>query len=581
MKTLKQLSSLKSLVWLFLFNFIIYETYSNEPIDIWNIDKKSNQVIQKKENSNANNLGQMKIKGTKIEQNKKISVDQNLNTSKIKLAGLYDPSENGLSIEMWTNSDGEKIKYFLDKIQDKKLSTYSEKILDVVLFTNSYMPQNNITSKEFLNYKYNHLIKKKNFDLIKEFVKKNSDLKFKDKVIKFYANHFLSINSLDEACEIFDYASNFTDEYLNYFNIYCLILNEKKEQAQLLFDISSEFGSIDKFFSKKFGIMMGYEDKDNSISDRNTLFFHLSHITNENFEYEPTMETPKFIWTYLSSNNLLKKADTINIENADEIKLFEKATNQEIYKEKELLELYKKFQFNLNQLLKAEDLYKNLQDYEGRALLYQRYLLSVDIEKKLVLASNLFDSYKASNLTNAFDEELSIFLKSINKEEVPSNFTNFYISNIEPEKIEQSKIKYNNKIIHQSKLINYFLNKTSLKKTEDDVNNLLKKIKKNKKYIYSTKDIILLESLKSDGVKIDKKYKNLYEFNSNLPAEINSMIVNGETGLVLLKLIDIIGEDKVENLDIESVSFIVNIMNNLKIISLRNDLLVKVLPLKG
>ena len=125
------------------------------------------------------------------------------------------------------------------------------------------------------------------------------------------------------------------------------------------------------------------------------------------------------------------------------------------------------------------------------------------------------------------------------------------------------------------------MNRTSLTKTEEDVNNLLKKIKKNKKYIYSTKDIILLESLKSDGIKIDKKFKNFNEFETSVPAEINSMIINGETGLVLLKLIDNLGEDKVEEIDIESISFIASIMNNLKIINLRNELLVKVLPKKG
>ena len=58
------------------------------------------------------------------------------------------------------------------------------------------------------------------------------------------------------------------------------------------------------------------------------------------------------------------------------------------------------------------------------------------------------------------------------------------------------------------------------------------------------------------------------------------MIVNGETGLLLLMLVDIIGEDKVEDLDLDSVNFIVGIMNEMKIIDLRNELLLKVLPLK-
>ena len=120
----------------------------------------------------------------------------------------------------------------------------------------------------------------------------------------------------------------------------------------------------------------------------------------------------------------------------------------------------------------------------------------------------------------------------------------------------------------------------SLKKTEKETNELLKKIKKNKKYFVSSKDIMLLESLKSDGIKIHKKYDTLYEYRPSLPADINSMIVNGETGLLLLMLVDIIGEDKVEDLDFESINFIVGIMNEMKIIDLRNELLLKVLPLK-
>ena len=90
----------------------------------------------------------------------------------------------------------------------------------------------------------------------------------------------------------------------------------------------------------------------------------------------------------------------------------------------------------------------------------------------------------------------------------------------------------------------------------------------------------MIESLKSDGVKILKKYENLYDYKSNLPSEINSKIVNGETALVLLRLIEIIGENEVENLDIDSISFVVGILNELKVIDLRNEVLLKVLPLK-
>ena len=75
-------------------------------------------------------------------------------------------------------------------------------------------------------------------------------------------------------------------------------------------------------------------------------------------------------------------------------------------------------------------------------------------------------------------------------------------------------------------------------------------------------------------------YDNLYEYKSLVPPEINSLIINGETGLVLLKLIEIIGEDEIEKMDIKSIVYVVEIMNELNTIDLRNEVLLKVLPLK-
>ena len=310
------------------------------------------------------------------------------------------------------------------------------------------------------------------------------------------------------------------------------------------------------------------------------LNFHLSHITDENFSYEPQMDTPKYIWKYLSTSNLLKDSDLINIENADQVKLIEIATNQGIYEEQELFDLYKRFQFNFNQLIDVNKAHRLLPDYEGRALLYQRLLLTSDNLLKLDLSSMLNKSFEESNLSNAFNGELSKILKTINEDQIPSNFTTFYNQNRELEKEKKLKIKFNNKIFHQSKLLNYFLNKTSLPKVEKETNDLLKKIKKNKKYSFSTKDIMMIESLKSDGVQILKKYDKIYEYETNVPIEINSMIVNGETGLILLKIAYIIGEDELENIDLESLNFIVGIFNELNTINLRNEILLTVLPLK-
>ena len=53
-------------------------------------------------------------------------------------------------------------------------------------------------------------------------------------------------------------------------------------------------------------------------------------------------------------------------------------------------------------------------------------------------------------MDNAFDVELRSFLKEINIEEVPSNFTSFYNKYIEEDKTKLTSIKINNKILHQS-----------------------------------------------------------------------------------------------------------------------------------
>ena len=575
MKILKQLSKF------FLFTFLLINPVSaNEPVDIWNIEKKDteeNEILIENTNDDENKI----IQGIKIEQqNEKILVNNALGASEIKLAGLYDPEENGLSIDMWSNSNGEDIKYVLDNITAKELSKFSEKVLEIALLTNSYIPNNNISPKEFLDFKFNYLKKKKDFNLIKEFLIKNPNLRESDDLITFYVDHFLSNSQLDKSCEIFEIVNSISEDYLTNFKMYCLIDQERRDEAQLLFDLKSELGSVDKFFSDKFNILMGYKKPNDQLSEKNILYFHISHKTIETFEYDPKIETPKFIWNYLSTSNLLKNSDLVDIESSDQIKLIETATNDGVYEEEELLNLYKRFRFDINQLLNFNDAYKLLNDYEARALLYQRFLLSDETTQKLTILSKLKELFDEAELSSAFDNELARVLKSIPYDDVPSNFTSFYKKNREPEKVSELKIKFNNKVFHQSKLLNYFQNKTSLPQVEKETNDLLKKIKKNKKYFFSIKDIIMAESLKSDGVQILKKYDGLYEYETNIPSDINSMIVNGETGLVLLKIAQIIGEDDLEDLDLDSVNFVIGIMNELKIVNLRNEILLKVLPLK-
>merc|ERR1711991_54591 len=136
--------------------------------------------------------------------------------------------------------------------------------------------------------------------------------------------------------------------------------------------------------------------------------------------------------------------------------------------------LYTRYQFNFNQLLSAKENYKTLGKPNQRALIYQKMLLTVEPNEKLYLARLLKNLFEADNLSNAFNYELSNILISIDETKLTSDLISFYEDNIINENSAIKKIKFNNKIIHQSKLLNYFVEKKGIPKIEKETNDLLK-----------------------------------------------------------------------------------------------------------
>ena len=207
-------------------------------------------------------------------------------------------------------------------------------------------------------------------------------------------------------------------------------------------------------------------------------------------------------------------------------------------------------------------------------------LLTNEPGEKLYLARLLKNLFEADNFSNAFYFELSSALLSIDKTKIPSDFLSFYENNIINEETEIKKIKFNNKIIHQSKLLNYFVEKKEISKIEKETNDLLKNILKDKKYTITTNDEILLESLKYDGVKILKKYSDRYSSTVNIPPDIQLKINNRDLGLILLRIVELIGEDKLENLGSETLNFIIITLNQLDLDTIRNKIILKTLPIR-
>jgi hypothetical protein len=218
---------------------------------------------------------------------------------------------------------------------------------------------------------------------------------------------------------------------------------------------------------------------------------------------------------------------------------------------------------------------------EGRALIYQGILITREVDDKLQLMNALKNSLKNDNIENAFDLELKLLLGEFNQEDIPANFTRFYENYMNEDKAKLTSIKINNKILHQSKLINYFKEDSSIKNITKDLNDLLKKVKKNKKYFFSIKDVILIETLKSDGIQVSNKYKNLYKINeTEIPSDIQVFINNEDIATAMLRIVEVIGQDKIQDIDDDTLYFIISTLNQLNVDALRNKILLKVLPLK-
>jgi len=585
MKNLKLLN--KNCLPVILF-FLVFglTAQSEEPIDIWSIEeKKTTKNVEVIENIQEKKVTQNSIYKMQSQKDDKLNIeeDQTLISKEIKIVGLYDPSENGLDINMWSNSDGDQILNIFERIDKLNLSKDASGILDILLLTNAYYPKKNISKEQFLELKSKWLIKNSNFELIEKYLLKNQLINEDPKLAKFLVDDYLSKSEVKKACEIFSKIKvSIQDEYLSKFNIYCLINNGKKEEAQLLIDLKKELGFKDKFYENKINYLMGYNDKPEIvISEKTILDFHLSHRTNPDFIFEPKDSTSKQIWKYLSTSNLLGSIKDIELTNIDKISRIEKGTHEGNYTEKYLFELYKRFQFNINQLLNIKESTKVLSVVEGRALIYQGILITREVDDKLQLMNALKNSLKNDNIENAFDLELKLLLGEFNQEDIPANFTRFYENYMNEDKAKLTSIKINNKILHQSKLINYFKEDSSIKNITKDLNDLLKKVKKNKKYFFSIKDVILIETLKSDGIQVSNKYKNLYKINeTEIPSDIQVFINNEDIATAMLRIVEVIGQDKIQDIDDDTLYFIISTLNQLNVDALRNKILLKVLPLK-
>ena len=574
------LSRLNKLILLFFFltAIILNHTLSFAAEDIWK--KKENENLEKKQNEEET---EAIIESPVLSDDvSKISIkinEQEIDKFDQSVIGIFDPEENNFNLNMWSESDGDDVKEVLKRISKLNLSKLSEDLLFQVLFTNAYPPKKNLGSEEFLKIKIDWLIRNKRIEDLETLLRTNSDVGQNSKAIKFLINEYLSSTDIGSACDKINFIDrSIQNNYLEKFTIYCLINADQKEEAQLIFDLLKERGFRDDFFEDKINYLLGFTEKTSQkILDNNVLNFYFSHITSNKFEYEPNDKTNKYIWRYLSSANLI---NTNDFENEDIIFTYEKAASQNSFESDEIFKIYLRMNFNFNQLINATEIYKTLPNYKARGLIYQSILLSDKVEKKIDLAFLLKDLFIKDKLFDVYVDELSNILKSINPEEIPSDYVEIVKKNLDNKKIK--KIKFDNDILHRSKVIKHFLEEEEkLNRTEKDFKSVYKKMKKNKNYFISIKDIIVLESLAADGIALPETLD--YETLSSqltVPKNLADLAEANQIGLVMLKIVEIIGEDKISDLDPETMYFLNKILNELNLKKIRNNILSEALPVR-
>ena len=202
------------------------------------------------------------------------------------------------------------------------------------------------------------------------------------------------------------------------------------------------------------------------------------------------------------------------------------------------------------------------------------------LKKKINLLFLLKDLFIKDELLDVYTEELASILKSIDPNEIPEDYEELVAQN---QNINLTKkIKFDNDILHRSKIIKHFLDDSAkLSRTEKDFKTVYKKIKKNKKYFISIKDIIVLESLAIDGISLpnDLDYAKLSS-QLTVPENLQDLVSQNQIGLVMLKIVEIIGEDNISDLDPETLYFLNKILNDLNLKKIRNSILSEALPVK-
>ena len=576
------LKSFKNFLGILVFVLLSTPLLSEEKINIWK-EKKNEESL------NTTSPTQEKKTNQKITiNNKSINIDEEIKieddllkkSDEKKIFGVYDPAQHDFNLNMWSSTKAEEVIASINRLKKIKLSNISQEIFEKTLLSFSYPPIG-MSNNDFVSIKINWLIENNRTDLVEEFLKQNEEFFGKGRAVQYLVDENITKANIKKGCEKAKFIdTKIKDAYLEKFKIYCLIFNNQKSQARLLLDLLREQNQSDKFFDDKINFLLGISDKTvEKINEENLLNFYLSSVTIKDFKYEPTKKTKKEIWEYLNAANLIQLDD---INDKKRLKDLEIAANKSQINSDIIFNIYKQIPFDLNTLINAKNVYQTLEESDARSLIFQKYLLSEDTKSQLDYLFLLEELFKKDKLSNIFTKYLIRQLKDIGEDNIPEDYKEISKKRIiASEEQKLGKVRYNDKILHQSKIMKFYIENEENKKIQKEIDKVFKKISKNKKYFYSAKDLALVSSLIKDGFKIPSNFDfNQQASKYDVPKNLIELIDQKQNAFLVLKIIEIIGEDEPHQLDPETIYFITSLLNEMNLIKIRNKVLTSALPLR-
>ena len=575
-----KLKSFNYLIGLLIISFHL-PLLGDEKIDIWKNKKEtvtaSPQIEEKdKQKKTSFQLSEpiKSIEKVQIQQSSTFQSDEQ------KVYGIYEPASYDFDLNMWSTTKAEDLRSSLRRLNKVELSKFSKEILEVILFSFSYPPQG-MSDKEFVDLKINWLIDNDRVDLIESFLKQNDQFSSKSKAVEYLVNKNIASGNIKAGCEKIRFIdAKIKDSYLEKFKIYCLVFNDKKSEAQLLLDLLREQKQSNKFYDDKINYLLGVTDKtSNKINEENLLNFYLSSKTIADFKYEPTNNTKPEIWTYLNAANLIRLDDFSNKKKLNELEI---AANKNKLDKSKIFEIYKLIPFSLNTLINAENEYQTFNESDARALIYQKYLLSDSNEARIKFLFLLEELFKKNDLINIYSKFLSDRIEEIGVDNLPKEYQESALAKIATdEDLLLGKIKYNDKVLHQSKILKYYTEEENKAKIQKDIDKIFKKLTKNNKYFISARDLALADSLIKDGFYLPSNFKyNELKKQLDVPNNLLKLVDDDQKAFLALKIVEIIGEDEPYQLDSETIFFVTKLLNQMNLVIIRNKVLNSALPLR-